>query len=168
MAGYRLIGYENRLLEKQDFNDDTVDAGEIGVGHAVTALYELVPAGVDLPGPAVDPNPFVQGQEASPLSDSEAWFRLRMRYKEPEGETSALMEQDAADHGTAFDKASTDFQWAAAVASFGMLLRKSEYIGKISLDGVLEIAESNLGADTAGYRSEFLGLVQKAKEFWYR
>ena len=168
VAGYRLIGYENRLLEKQDFNDDTVDAGEIGVGHAVTALYELVPAGVELPGPTVDPNPFVQGQEASPIADSAAWFRLRMRYKEPEGETSALMEQDAADTGTTFDKASTDFQWAASVASFGMLLRKSEHSGNMSLDGVLEIAESNLGADRAGYRIEFLELVQKAKQIWDR
>ena len=171
VAGYRLIGYENRMLQAQDFNNDTVDAGEIGVGHAVTALYEIVPAGTDLPSQAaqiVDDNPFIAQSEASPVVDSDAWFRLRMRYKEPTGETSTLMEEDATDSGTAFDQASSDFQWAASVASFGMQLRKSEHVGTLTMGGVLEIAESNLGEDQDGSRNEMLRLLQRAKELLNR
>ena len=157
VAGFRLIGYENRLLAKQDFNDDTKDAGEIGAGHCVTALYEIVPAGSEVPGPpVVDRNPFVAKAEA--VVDTDALFQLRLRYKEPEGDTSALLEQVVRDGDGTFDAASPDFRWASAVAAFGMTLRGTAGMG---LDAVLEIAKGAAGDDK--YRREFLDLVERAK-----
>jgi Ca-activated chloride channel family protein len=157
VAGFRLIGYENRLLAKQDFNDDTKDAGEIGAGHCVTALYELVPVGTEVPAaPAADENPFVA--KAGLDADSAALFQLRLRYKQPDGDKSELLEQMVVDGDGTFDKASPDFRWAAAVAAFGMNLRGTAGMG---LDAVLEIAKGAAGEDK--YRREFLELVQTAK-----
>jgi Ca-activated chloride channel family protein len=160
VAGYRLVGYENRMLKKQDFNDDTKDAGEIGAGHAVTALYELVPSGEKVPAPRSDKNPFMTSNGAA---SSNAFFRLRLRYKPPEGDTSTLMEQDITEAGDSFDGASTDFRFAAAVAGFGMLLRESPHKGTANFDMVLEIAQSAYGADPHGYRREFADMVLIAK-----
>ncbi len=157
VAGFRLIGYQNRLLAKQDFNDDTKDAGEIGAGHCVTALYEIVPAGSEVPGPpAVDRNPFVA--EAKVAVDEGALFQLRLRYKQPDGDTSELLEQTVRDGAGTFDGATGDFRWAAAVAAFGMKLRGTAGMG---LDAVLEIAKSAAGDDK--YRREFLDLVEAAR-----
>ncbi len=157
VAGFRLIGYENRLLAKQDFNDDTKDAGEIGAGHCVTALYEIVPAGSEVPGPpAVDKNPFVAEAEAA--IDAESLFQLRLRYKQPDGDASELLEQIVRDGAGTFDGATPDFRWAAAVAAFGMTLRGTAGMG---LDAVLEIAKGAAGDDK--YRREFLELVETAK-----
>ncbi len=171
VAGYRLIGYENRRLAARDFNDDAKDAGEIGAGHTVTALYELVPAGIHLPGPRVDPNPFVDPADAEPekekaqppMADSKALFKLRLRYKQPESLRSVLMEQFAMDEGLSFEKADDDFQWAAAVAGFGMLLRGSAHLGQTNYDAVLEIAKPLVGEDEGSLRREFLNVVTKAK-----
>jgi Ca-activated chloride channel family protein len=163
VAGYRLIGYENRILAKQDFNDDKKDAGEIGAGHAVTALYELVPAGQALPGPQSDENPFVRSKDAPAAASANALFRLRLRYKQPEGEVSTLLEEDVYDDGRDLGTADRDFQWAAAVASFGMLLRESEHKGNSTFDAVLEMARPALGSDVSGYRREFLEMVSRAK-----
>lgn len=157
VAGFRLIGYENRLLSKQDFNDDTKDAGEIGAGHSVTALYELVLAGSEVPAaPPVDENPFVA--KAAATVDSDALFQLRLRYKEPDGDTSKLLERNVKDDGKSFDGASPDFRWAGAVAAFGMALRGAKSLG---LDAIKEIAKGTAGDDT--YRNEFLKLVETAK-----
>ncbi len=157
VAGFRLIGYENRLLAKQDFNDDTKDAGEIGAGHCVTALYEIVPAGSEVPGPpAVDRNPFVAKAEATVEAD--ALFQLRLRYKQPDGDKSELLEQMVRDGSGTFDAASPDFRWASAVAAFGMTLRGTAGMG---LDAVAEIAKGAAGDDK--YRREFLQLVETAK-----
>ena len=163
VAGYRLVGYENRRLAARDFNDDTKDAGEIGAGHAVTALYEIVPAGRDLPGPRVDPNPFVEKEVASPPGDEKALFRLRLRYKQPEGDKSTLMEQDVFDGSRKIDQSDDDFQWAAAVAGFGMLLRDSPHRGLLTWEAVAEIAGAAGGPRADEYRAEFLRLVEKAR-----
>ncbi len=163
VAGWRLIGYENRLLQKQDFNDDTKDAGEIGAGHAVTALYELVPAGTELPGPKVDPNPFVEERRPVDTVDETALFRLRLRYKQPEGDVSTLMEEDVFDKGVRFFDTDEDVQWAGAVAAFGMLLRDSPYKGLSTYPLVEEIAQAARGEDRQGYRAEFVRLVRLAQ-----
>lgn len=168
VAAYRLIGYENRLLQKEDFNDDKKDAGEIGAGHTVTALYEIVPIGVEAPA-SVDPLKYQKtGAKSEPklskAAKSAELFTLKLRYKEPAGEKSKLIEIPVKDQNRKFAKASADFQFAASVASFGIQLRKSKFSGDISLDGILEIAASAKGADPSGYRAEFVQLVQKAKE----
>ncbi len=164
VAAYRLIGYENRMLQKQDFNDDTKDAGEIGAGHAVTVLYELVPAGSSTVEQKTDQNPFVGRTKASAFAARNALFRLQLRYKQPDGETSTLMNgEDVTDGGLTFDNADRDFQWAASVAAFGMLLRESPHRGEISWKTVLEIAKAAMGGDRYGYRAEFVGLVGVAE-----
>jgi len=161
---YRLIGYENRMLAAEDFNDDKKDAGEIGAGHTVTALYEVVPAGgkVDLPG--VDPLKYqTEPKKTRNKERAGELLTLKLRYKQPDGDKSDLLEFPVTDGGEAFSKASPDFQFAAAVASFGMLLRGSQYQGMSSYDAVLEIAQSAKGADKYGYRAEFVQVVERAK-----
>jgi secreted protein with Ig-like and vWFA domain len=170
---YRLIGYENRLLAKEDFNDDTKDAGEIGAGHSITALYELVPA--NLP-PGATPQPIVDKlkyqpeaqQLASPPpvktlapATNEA-LTVKLRYKEPEGTTSKLLEVPLNDDARAIEKASPEFKFTAAVAGFGMLLRESSYVGQLTWDGVRQLAREGKGSDDLGYRGEFLQLIEKA------
>jgi secreted protein with Ig-like and vWFA domain/anti-sigma factor RsiW len=162
---YRLIGYENRTLAARDFNDDTKDAGEIGAGHTVTALYELVPVGA-LAQPGVDPLKYQQ-QEApkpEPVADvhSGELMTLKLRYKQPEGDASKLMEYPVMDSDQPFAAADEDFRFAASVAAFGMLLRNSPYAGTATMEAVREWAEGALGRDAQGYRTEFLDLVRKA------
>jgi Ca-activated chloride channel homolog len=162
---YRLIGYENRVLAKQDFNDDHKDAGEIGAGHSVTALYEIVPAG----GAAVVETLKYQPQapapkKIAPENASGELMTVKLRYKDPAVDTSKLIELPVTDKNIAYADASYDFKWAAAVASFGMLMRNSPYAGNSNLDTVLELAHSAAGADTTGYRAEFLELVAKARK----
>lgn len=165
VAGYRLIGYENRILAKEDFNDDRKDAGEIGVGHTVTALYEVVPTGQPLPNrPSVDP---LKYSEPSPTADidrkaSGDLLTVKLRYKAPDGDTSKLIEVPVKDTPMAFDEASPDFQFAAAVAAFGMKLRNSPYAGDLSWSEIQKIARRNLGEDPGSYRAEFLTLIEKA------
>jgi Ca-activated chloride channel family protein len=168
VGAYRLLGYENRLLAAEDFNDDREDAGEIGAGHTVTALYEIVPSGVDsrhLP-PAVDPlryggEPGRSGGAAGsiggdPDADEVAW--VKVRYKGPEGGASRLLERPVDDEAA---RPSGDFRFAAAVAGFGMLLRESPHRGSMSGDEILQLAEASLGADPHGYRRGFLDLVRR-------
>jgi Ca-activated chloride channel family protein len=163
VAGYRLIGYENRLLRAEDFNDDRKDAGEIGAGHTVTALYEVVPVGQDVPGPDVDELEF--GTPAEPADElaSDAILKLKLRYKQPDGAESKLIEHLVRDEGLQYGQASTDFRFAAAVAAFGMLLRESEHKGSATWGGVLELAQEGLADDAEGYRAEFVNLVQAAQ-----
>ena len=164
VGAYRLIGYENRVLAAEDFNDDTKDAGEIGAGHTVTALYELVPAGQEAGTPPVDALKYQQ----QPLALSEAaatgeLFTLKLRYKEPDGNTSKLLRFPVRDSGQDYAAAPVDFKFAAAVAGFGMLLRDSPYKGNSTFDSVLELAEEGRGTDRHGYRTEFIDLVRKAQ-----
>ena len=166
VASYRLIGYEKRVLANADFNDDTKDAGEIGAGHTVTALYEVVPAGAEM-RPIVDglkyqPAPKVQPR--APGNGNKEMLTLKIRYKKPDGDTSRLSDFVVMDQGYTFHRASSDFQFAAAVASFGMVLKDSAYRGTGSFGSILEIAEAAKGSDVEGYRSEFITLVKKARE----
>jgi len=173
VSGYRLIGYEKRLLAKEDFNDDTKDAGEIGAGHAVTALYEVVPAGTDLPktttvdplkyqAPAPAEKPAV-GNENEKRAASSELLTLKLRYKAPDGDTSKLLEFPLTDAGASWKKSSRDFRFAAAVAGYGMLLRDSEYKGNATWKSVRQLALDGKGADANGYRTEFISLIEKAE-----
>jgi Ca-activated chloride channel family protein len=163
VGAYRLIGYENRLLRAEDFNDDTKDAGEIGAGHVVTALYELVPAGKEMNLPGVDPLKYQKPVQTTREAKSDELLTLKLRYKEPDGDTSKLLQFPVTDRGSSWTSASRDFKFASAVAAFGMILRDSPYKGKSTLGGVLELAESGKGHDKEGYRAEFINLVNKAR-----
>jgi Ca-activated chloride channel family protein len=162
-GAYRLVGYEKRLLRNQDFNDDKKDAGEIGAGHTVTALYEIVPPGREIDAPGVDGLKYQHESKPSKAAGNGELMTVKVRYKEPEGETSKLLQFPVKDAGARLSDASVDFRFATAVASFGMLLRDSEHKGKGSYAGVLEAASASKGADKGGYRAEFLQLVRKAK-----
>ena len=164
VGAYRLIGYENRLLRAEDFNDDTKDAGEIGAGHTVTALYEIVPPGKPAPAASVEGLKYQQPGQPSDAAASGELLTLKLRYKQPDAqESQEPLVFTLRDEGQAFGRASADFKFAAAVASFGMLLRDSQHRGETSYDAVLEIAQSALGPDRDGYRAAFLDLVRKAK-----
>ncbi len=158
VAGYRLIGYENRLLADEDFNDDTKDAGELGAGHSVVALYEIVPAGAAVPrGPDVDPLRYSDPVEPVGI-DTEAAF-VKLRYKEPDGDESLLLTQPVMNRPV---QATTETRWAAAVAAFGMLLRESEHVGDFRWSDVVSLAREARGDDPHGYRAEFLRLAEMA------
>jgi len=164
VAAYRLIGYENRILAAEDFNDDKKDAGEIGPGHTVTALYELVPAGMNVDTPTVDPLKYQKPAREKQNEDvSNELLTLKLRYKAPDGDKSKLLEFPVVDGGARFAEADSDMQFAAAVAAFGMLLRGSEHAGTATYDAVLEIAASAQGPDLHGYRTEFLEMIRRAK-----
>jgi len=160
VRGYRLIGYENRLLAAEDFNDDTRDAGELGAGHTVTALYEIVPVGVDTNVEIRGSDPLryrEPGTTGANSMSAEVAF-VRVRYKEPGEEESRLLEHPV---GPRVDRVTDDFEFAAAVAAFGMILRESEHRGSATSDGVLAWARSGLGEDPDGYRAEFVRLVER-------
>ena len=167
VAAYRLIGYENRLLADEDFNDDTKDAGELGAGHTVTALYEIVPDGVPLPRGDVDPLRYrptadPSGAEAAPTSDFEdELLYVKVRYKDPDGTTSRLLAQAVEDRS---GSPSGGFRFASAVAGFGMLLRESPHAGRYTLDDVIRLAEQGRGKDPRGYRGEFIRLVEAVRD----
>ena len=163
-AGYRLIGYENRLLDAEDFNDDTKDAGELGAGHTVTALYEVVPVGVPVPGGTVDELRYQPEDEDDTAVESgfeEELMYVKIRYKDPDGSVSRLLAHTVAD---ADARPSTDFRFATAVAGFGMLLRDSPYASDYTLEDVIGLAERGQGYDPKGYRGEFIRLVETVRD----
>lgn len=164
VAGYRLIGYENRLLENEDFEDDTKDAGELGAGHIVTALYEIIPIGVK--------SEYLKGksklkyQETTIKEDSKNATEIAtvaLRYKSPKGTTSKLIEQKAMDSKNALANTSNNFRFSIAVAQFGMLLRDSEFKGTANYEEAIELAKKSKGLDRKGYRSEMIELMERAK-----
>ena len=171
VASYRLIGYEKRMLRKEDFNNDKIDAGEIGAGHTVTALYEVVPVGANanpaVSAPPVDPLKYQKDEPKKNTSQSEAatgeMLTVKLRYKKPDGDKSELIERPVTDSNAAFAAASPDFKFAAAVAEFGMILRDSEHKGNGTFGAVLEWAQEGKGSDTNGYRAGFIELVRKAQ-----
>jgi Ca-activated chloride channel homolog len=164
VAAYRLIGYENRMLRAEDFNDDKKDAGEIGSGHSVTALYEVVPSGQPVPvASGVDPLKYSKPVEPAAGSASGELLTVKLRAKKPDADTSQLIEVPVRDEGRKYGDASGEFKFAAAVAAFGMLLRESPYKGSASFAGVLELGEEGRGGDKDGYRGEFLQLVKLAR-----
>jgi Ca-activated chloride channel family protein len=167
VASYRLIGYEKRLLRKEDFNNDKVDAGEIGAGHTVTALYEIVPAGARATDPAasIPPvDPLKYGTNTTNTTNgSGEMVTVKLRHKKPDGDVSELTEHSFTDNGSKFENAAPDLKFAAAVAEFGMLLRDSQYKGKGSFGAVIEWAQEGKGRDTAGYRAGFIEMARKAQ-----
>jgi Ca-activated chloride channel family protein len=161
VGAFRLIGYENRVMAHQDFNDDKKDAGEIGAGHHVTALYELVPPGQEEGIAGGDPLKYTQpGSSKSPSEES---FTVKLRYKRPDADKSQRLEYGVVDQGKSLGEASNDFKFACAVAGFGMLLRDSADKGSLTYSGVLEMAESTLSKDASGYRQEFVAAARQAK-----
>lgn len=168
VGGYRLIGYENRLLAAEDFNDDTKDAGEIGAGHTVTALYEVKlasdEAAEETPPPVrpVDELKYQRPAELTDAADEDEMLTVKLRYKQPDGDTSKLLAFTVKDEGRSLRQVTRDFQFSAAVASFGMLLRDSKFKGDASYDKVLEWAAA-ASDDRESYRQEFLAMVRKAK-----
>ncbi len=159
VAGYRLIGYEKRVLHDEDFNDDKKDAGDIGAGHSVTALYEVIPAGQEVPGAKVDGLKY-QTAPANNGTASAEMMTVKVRYKEPDGKISKLLSQPVQAQLTELAKTSNDFRWAVAVAGYGMMLRESKHRGNVNWKQVLELAQGAVGNDAEGYRKE---LVQLAK-----
>jgi len=163
VKAYRLIGYENRMLAKEDFNDDLKDAGELGAGHTVTALYEIVPGQGDYEARPVDSLRYqVQGVSSKALESRES-FTVKLRYKDPDASTSQLMVIPVLESAVDFALASDNFRFSAAVAEFGMLLRDSQHKGDASWDQVWRMATGAMGADREGYRHEFIGLVKTAQ-----
>jgi Ca-activated chloride channel family protein len=162
VQSYRLIGYENRMLQKEDFNDDKKDAGELGAGHTVTALYEIIPAGVkdDFTGKVDDLK--YQTNPVIPNDLSNEMLTIKLRYKKPTGDESKLITKPVMDENTSLDNTSDNFRFSAAVASFGMLLRNSAYKQHASYEEVLELAKNAKGKDADGYRYEFIKLVEIA------
>ncbi len=165
VQGYRLIGYENRMLAKEDFNDDKKDAGELGSGHTVTAIYEVIPVGVKSSF-LKDVDALKYQKDVAPLSKSnhtDEILTVKFRYKAPDGDVSKLIEHPVADKQMAIAKTSDNFRFAAAVAQFGMLLRDSEFKSDASFNSVVEMARKARGNDDEGYRSEFIRLVESAQ-----
>jgi Ca-activated chloride channel family protein len=156
VAEYRLIGYETRALRREDFNNDAVDAGEIGAGHAVTALYEVTPVG----SPAVLNDPLRYGEAAPAAGDSDELAFLRLRWKEPGEAESRLIEQPI---GAATGAAGEDTRFAAAIAGFGQLLRGSVYLRGWGYSEAIALADGALGEDRFGYRREAVTLMRLAE-----
>ena len=163
VKSYRLIGYENRLLKKEDFNNDKVDAGELGAGHTVTALYEIIPTGASGVDSNVDDLKYQTTTSNHAAMSSNELANVKLRYKEPTGNTSQLIVRSVIDNEVAFIRSSNNFRFSSAVASFGMLLRDSKFKGDISYKNVINIAKDAKGKDLEGYRSEFVQLVEKAE-----
>lgn len=164
---YRLLGYENRALQDRDFNDDTKDAGDIGIGHQVTVLYDIEPetgrpAGVDPLRYQGSPKAQEKPVRSRSAHEDELLF-LKIRYKSPEGATSRLIETPVKDMNRGFDQASADFRFAVAVAGYGMLLRQSPNAEGLSWEAVARMAERSQGTDKGGYRAEFIDLIRKAR-----
>ena len=161
VASFRLVGYESRLLEHEDFNDDTKDAGEIGVGHTVTALYEIVPVGADSSAGSIDPLKYQSARPTDYYSRSNEWMTVKIRYKQPDGDVSSKIEVPVTyKSGAAL---SADFRFVSAVAMFAQLLRGSDFSGSATYDQVIAEARLGLGDDTNGYRREFVRLAETAK-----
>ena len=161
VAGYRLIGYENRVLAAQDFNNDKKDAGELGAGHSVTALYELVPVGLSVPDAAVDDLKYQKTTATQSAEVSDELLTLKLRYKAPEGSTSKLVQRVVRRPSRA-TKSSDSFRWASAVATFGMLLRKSPHRGEATWEGMIDLASGAIGKDPNGHRMEMVVLAKEA------
>ena len=157
---YRLVGYENRLLNEEDFDNDKIDAGELGSGHTVTALYEIVltdekeESAIKLKYQTTTVNEFAV--------NTNELVNIKLRYKKPDGYKSNLIEAAVVDEATSVSKTSENFRFSAAVAEFGMYLRNSEFKGNTSIDSIIELAQNSRSNDEEGYRSEFIRLVKSA------
>ncbi len=162
VKAYRLIGYENRMLKTRDFNDDKKDAGELGAGHSVTALYEIIPAGSNEAVAGVDELKYQKVQKTAAASSGEL-MTVKLRYKKPDGDKSRLIEHPVADHAKALSKTSNDFRFATAVAELGLILSDSKHKGAASYEALIRRARGAIGQDDGGYRHAFLKLARKAQ-----
>jgi len=160
VKGYRLVGYENRMLAAEDFNDDKKDAGEMGAGHSVTALYEIIPAASKEKVSGVDP---LKYQKLSEQAGAGELLTVKCRYKMPKDTSSRLCAQALPDADRSFTSGSENFRFSAAVAEFGMLLRDSEFKGSSTFDNMIALARSARGKDDEGYRAEFIRLAETAQ-----
>ncbi len=164
VKSYRLIGYENRVLQDEDFNNDKKDAGDLGAGHSVTALYEIVPTGTD-GGDAGSIDPLKYQKKNTKKNFGGEMATVKLRYKQPDENSSNLLTTIVKMGTSDLEDTSNNLRWATAVAAFGMILRDSEYIGKYDLNDVTILAKSALGKDLNGYRHEFIQLVGTSTVF---
>ena len=163
VQAYRLVGYENRMLAAEDFNDDAKDAGELGSGHTVTALYEIITVGVkDDFTKSVDPLKYQSNDKKVVNSNTNEIMTIKIRYKKPDEDISKLITHSVIDNHTEMINTSDNFRFSAAVAEFGLLLRSSEYKQQATYNQVISLAKSAKGNDDNGYRTEFIKLVQAA------
>lgn len=160
VKAYRLIGYENRVLKNEDFNNDKKDAGDLGSGHTVTALYEIIPVGVDSEFFKIDDLKYQKTTIDPKANRSDELMTIKFRYKKPDGDVSKLIVHPLVDSNIPLAKTSDNFRWSASVAAFGMLLRESEYIKNFSYDAVVQMAQQSKGEDKEGYRIEFINMVK--------
>lgn len=161
VQAYRLIGYENRKLNDEDFNNDRKDAGDLGSGHTVTALYEIIPAGGKSDFYSIDQLKYQHGPGTSTVAEnSDDWLTIKLRYKRPDGDKSHLLVHTLSGKAVALNKSGSDFRWSASVAAFGMLLTESQYINDWTCDDVISLAEGARGEDSEGYRIEFVNMIK--------
>ncbi len=166
VAGFRLIGYENRVLAHQDFDDDSKDAGELGAGHSVIAYYQVVPAGQEVPG-AVEPDSLRYGTSSPAVENpSPELLFVKLRYQQPQGSSSIKLELPVLDAGQTLEDASADFKFGCAITAFGLILRDSPYRGGANFGTVLELAREGLAFDPGGDRRAFIELVEQARTLY--
>lgn len=164
VQNYRLIGYENRILAAEDFNNDRKDAGELGAGHTVTALYEIIPTGVKSKfSNSVDPLKYQANTTPKASNNSKELMTIKLRYKQPDGDKSALIEKPIVDQKISLKKTSDNFRFSAAVAEFGLLLRDSEFKNKANFAQAIQLAKSAKGKDENGYRAELIRLMEMSE-----
>ncbi len=164
VKGYRLIGYENRMLKNEDFNDDKKDAGELGAGHTVTAIYEIIPVGVKSSFLGdVDKLKYQKSKKLSAAAKTNELLTIKLRYKKPDGDKSQLLERPIIDHNLDLEQTSDNFRWSAAVAEFGMLLRNSEFKQEATYDKTIKLAEGAKGLDKNGYRAELIRMMNDVR-----
>jgi len=164
VQGYRLIGYENRKLRDEDFNNDKKDAGELGSGHTVTALYEIIPVGVknQYTG-SIDPLKYQENEAVKKINYGSEMMTVKLRYKQPDGNTSKLLSKIVKNKVSEFENTSDNFRFSASVAGFGMILRDSEFKGSSDFKQVIEWANTAKGQDKNGYRAEFIRLIESTR-----
>jgi len=163
VKAYRLIGYENRLLNDEDFNDDKKDAGEMGAGHNVTALYELIPAGSEENTGSIDPLKYQENRKTTWTDQKAELLTVKLRYKQPDGKNSTLYEESVQGKLLGKKSISDSFRFSAAVAEFGLILRDSKYKENASIEQIISLAQGGRGTDSEGYRGEFIKLVKTAE-----
>ena len=163
VQAYRLIGYENRRLNDEDFNNDKKDAGELGAGHNVTALYEVIPVGVDSNFKPLDDLKYREKKEVKLSGNTSDLMTVKLRYKQPDKSKSIYLDTIIKNESVSFKAASKNFRWSATVASFGMILRDSDYKNEVSFKDVIDLAKGAKGMDEDGYRAEFIRLVETAE-----
>jgi Ca-activated chloride channel family protein len=164
VQAYRLIGYENRLLAKEDFNNDEKMGGDMGAGHSITALYEIIPAGLkDNFSSSVDPLKYQTPKDVIFNNTLSEIVTVKFRYKNPDSKKSRMQMASLKDEPTPFSKTSDDFRFASAVAEFGLLLRNSEYKQQSDFTNLISRAKEAKGKDDEGYRTEFINLAESAK-----